>query len=66
MDTELLDGETADFGGGAPVIATPGPSDGSVAIHVPGANLLFTGRRVRESLVKLAHVPAETTHRRLH
>jgi len=43
VDTELADGDTVDFGDGAQVIATPGHTDGSIAIWVPGHGVLFTG-----------------------
>jgi glyoxylase-like metal-dependent hydrolase (beta-lactamase superfamily II) len=39
----VVDGDTIDFGGGANVIATPGHTDGSIAIWVPRHRVLFTG-----------------------
>jgi glyoxylase-like metal-dependent hydrolase (beta-lactamase superfamily II) len=32
-----------DFGGGARVVATPGHTDGSIALSLPGPRVLFTG-----------------------
>ncbi|ADB30604.1 beta-lactamase domain protein [Kribbella flavida DSM 17836] len=46
VDRELEDGDVIDFGGGAQVIATPGHTDGSIAIHLPAAQVLFTGDTV--------------------
>jgi glyoxylase-like metal-dependent hydrolase (beta-lactamase superfamily II) len=43
VDTELADGDTIDFGGGAEVIGTPGHTDGSIAIRLPAHGVLFTG-----------------------
>lgn len=43
VDTELTDDDTIDFGGGARVIGTPGHTDGSIAIHLPTNDVLFTG-----------------------
>lgn len=40
---ELHDGGTLDFGGGAEVLATPGHTEGSIAIHLPQHGVLFTG-----------------------
>lgn len=46
VDRELEDGDLIDFGGGARVIATPGHTDGSIALHLPGPGVLFTGDTV--------------------
>jgi glyoxylase-like metal-dependent hydrolase (beta-lactamase superfamily II) len=40
---ELHDGDVLDFGGGAEVLAIPGHTEGSVAIHLPQHGVLFTG-----------------------
>ncbi|MGE7432828.1 MBL fold metallo-hydrolase [Kitasatospora sp. NPDC001175] len=46
VDVELTDGDTVEFGGGARVVAVPGHTDGSVAFHLPGPGVLFTGDAV--------------------
>lgn len=46
VDVELADADELDFGGGARVIAAPGHTDGSIAIHLPAHRLLFTGDTV--------------------
>lgn len=46
VDHELRDGDVIDFAGGARVIATPGHTDGSIALHLPGPRVLFTGDTV--------------------
>lgn len=43
VDREVDDGDTLDFGGGAEVVWVPGHTDGSIAIHLPGPRVLFTG-----------------------
>jgi glyoxylase-like metal-dependent hydrolase (beta-lactamase superfamily II) len=43
VDTDLIDGDTIDFGQGAHIIATPGHTDGSIAIWLPAHRVLFTG-----------------------
>ena len=35
VDRELADGDQIDFGGGARVVAVPGHTDGSIAVHPP-------------------------------
>lgn len=40
---ELHDGDVLDFGGGAEVLAIPGHTEGSIAIHLPRHGVLFTG-----------------------
>ncbi|MEV3873796.1 MBL fold metallo-hydrolase [Streptomyces sp. NPDC049906] len=46
VDREVDDGEVLDFGGGARVVSVPGHTDGSVALHLPGPGVLFTGDTV--------------------
>ncbi len=46
VDRELEDGAVLDFGGGAKVVAIPGHTGGSIAIHLPGPGVLFTGDTV--------------------
>ncbi|MFE3166431.1 MBL fold metallo-hydrolase [Streptomyces sp. NPDC059224] len=41
--TELSDGDVLDFGGGARVVHVPGHTHGSIALHLPSQELLFTG-----------------------
>ena len=43
VDQELADGDVLDFGGGAHVLAIPGRTEGSIAIHLPRHGVLFTG-----------------------
>lgn len=40
---DLYDGDVLDFGGGAEILAIPGHTDGSIAIHLPSSGVLFTG-----------------------
>ena len=40
---DLHDGDVLDFGGGAEILAVPGHTDGSIAIHLPRHGVLFTG-----------------------
>jgi glyoxylase-like metal-dependent hydrolase (beta-lactamase superfamily II) len=40
---ELVDGDVLDFGGGAEILAIPGHTEGSIAIHLPRHGVLFTG-----------------------
>ncbi|NUR02569.1 MAG: MBL fold metallo-hydrolase, partial [Streptomyces sp.] len=46
VDREVADGDVLDFGGGAVVVAVPGHTDGSIALHLPGTSVLFTGDAV--------------------
>jgi glyoxylase-like metal-dependent hydrolase (beta-lactamase superfamily II) len=46
---ELADGDALDFGGGARVVAAPGHTDGSIALHLPHHGVLFTGDAVAAS-----------------
>jgi glyoxylase-like metal-dependent hydrolase (beta-lactamase superfamily II) len=43
VDRERVDGDVLDFGGGAEVLAIPGHTEGSLAIHLPRQGVLFTG-----------------------
>lgn len=46
VDQEVGDGDVLAFGGGAVVVAVPGHTDGSIALHLPGPSMLFTGDAV--------------------
>lgn len=46
VDVLVRDGDELDFAGGARVLAVPGHTPGSVAIHLPGPKVLFTGDTV--------------------
>lgn len=46
VDQEVEDGDVLAFGGGAVVVAVPGHTDGSIALHLPGPKVLFTGDAV--------------------
>jgi glyoxylase-like metal-dependent hydrolase (beta-lactamase superfamily II) len=50
VDVEVTDGDVLDFGGGAHVVAAPGHTDGSIALHLPRHGVLFTGDAVAEHL----------------
>jgi glyoxylase-like metal-dependent hydrolase (beta-lactamase superfamily II) len=50
VDLEVQDGDVLDFGGGARVVAVPGHTDGSLALHLPEHRLLLTGDAVAEHL----------------
>ncbi|MQS14009.1 MBL fold metallo-hydrolase [Streptomyces kaniharaensis] len=43
---EVEDGDVLDLGGGAVVVHVPGHTDGSIALHLPGPGVLFTGDTV--------------------
>lgn len=43
VDRALVDGDVLDFGGGAEILAIPGHTEGSIAIHLPRHGVLFTG-----------------------
>lgn len=43
VDQELVDGDVLEFGGGAEILAIPGHTQGSIAIHLPRHGVLFTG-----------------------
>jgi glyoxylase-like metal-dependent hydrolase (beta-lactamase superfamily II) len=40
---EVEEGDVLDIGGGAAVVHVPGHTDGSIALHLPGPGVLFTG-----------------------
>jgi glyoxylase-like metal-dependent hydrolase (beta-lactamase superfamily II) len=46
VDREVTGGEVLDFGGGARILAIPGHTDGSIAVHLPDHRALFTGDTV--------------------
>jgi glyoxylase-like metal-dependent hydrolase (beta-lactamase superfamily II) len=46
VSRELTDGDVLDFGDGAEVLAIPGHTEGSIAIHLPRHGVLFTGDTV--------------------
>lgn len=43
---EVADGDTIGFGDGARVVAVPGHTDGSIAVHLPEHGVLFAGDAV--------------------
>jgi len=43
VDRELVDGDVLAFGGDAEILAIPGHTEGSIAIHLPHHGMLFTG-----------------------
>ncbi|ULE32806.1 MBL fold metallo-hydrolase [Mycobacterium sp. IDR2000157661] len=43
VDRELHDGDLLDFGGGAEILAIPGHTEGSIAVHLPQHGVLLTG-----------------------
>lgn len=45
VDREVADGDVLEFGGGAVVVAVPGHTDGSIALHLPGQGSSSRGRR---------------------
>ncbi|GAA3735330.1 glyoxylase-like metal-dependent hydrolase (beta-lactamase superfamily II) [Spinactinospora alkalitolerans] len=48
MDREVDDGDVLEFGGGARVLSIPGHTDSSVALHLEGPDVLFTGDAVAD------------------
>lgn len=48
VDRTVADGDVLDFAGGAHVLATPGHTDGSIALYLPEHGVLFTGDTVAE------------------
>src|SRR5262245_26949679 len=46
VDRDLVDGDVLDFGGGAEILAIPGHTEGSIAIHLPRHGVLFAGDTV--------------------
>lgn len=49
VDQEVDEGDRLDFAGGAEVLAVPGHTPGSIALHLPRHGLLFTGDGIAES-----------------
>lgn len=49
VDREVRDGDVLAFGGGAHVVHGPGHTPGSIAVHLTGPRVLFTGDTVAES-----------------
>jgi glyoxylase-like metal-dependent hydrolase (beta-lactamase superfamily II) len=50
VDREVVDGSVLDFGGGAHVLAAPGHTNGSIALHLPEHGVILTGDAVAEHL----------------
>jgi glyoxylase-like metal-dependent hydrolase (beta-lactamase superfamily II) len=50
VDRDVEDGDQIDLGGGATVVHAPGHTAGSIAIHLPGRKLLFTGDALANAL----------------
>jgi glyoxylase-like metal-dependent hydrolase (beta-lactamase superfamily II) len=50
VDLEVRDGDRLDFAGGVQVIATPGHTEGSIALYAPAHGILFTGDTIGESV----------------
>lgn len=48
VEQEVDDGDVLTFGGGARVVAIPGHTAGSIAVHLPREGVLFTGDTVAE------------------
>jgi glyoxylase-like metal-dependent hydrolase (beta-lactamase superfamily II) len=48
VDHEVADQDVLALGGGAVVLAVPGHTPGSIALHVPGSGLLLTGDTIAE------------------
>lgn len=48
VDTEVVDGDTLAFAGGAHVLHVPGHTPGSIALHIPDLDLVLTGDSVAE------------------
>ncbi|RDH75084.1 MBL fold metallo-hydrolase [Mycolicibacterium moriokaense] len=46
VDRELRDGDVLDFGGGAHILAIPGHTEGSIAVHLPEHGVLIAGDTV--------------------
>ncbi|MEO3760371.1 MBL fold metallo-hydrolase [Mycobacterium sp. B14F4] len=43
LERELQDGDVLDFGGGAVIVAVPGHTAGSIAVHLPKHGVLLAG-----------------------
>lgn len=63
VDVELDDGDRIDELG-AVVVATPGHTDGSIALHLPDAGVLFTGDVAAESDGRVVLGPFNTDRAR--
>ncbi len=61
VDVLLNDGDTLDLLGGAMVIHVPGHTAGSIALHLPGERVLFTGDALRRHRHRLSGPPAPFT-----
>jgi len=48
VDREVVDGDVLDIAGGALVVASPGHTDGSLALYLEAPRVLFTGDTVAE------------------
>lgn len=48
VDRTVTDGDVLDFGRGAEVLAVPGHTQGSIALHLPAHGVLLTGDTVAE------------------
>ncbi|MFI6854327.1 MBL fold metallo-hydrolase [Streptomyces sp. NPDC050416] len=55
--TAVSDGDVLDVGGGAHVVHVPGHTPGSIALHLPGHGVLFTGDTVAASPVDGSVIP---------
>ncbi|MEU9362290.1 MBL fold metallo-hydrolase [Streptomyces sp. NPDC048301] len=71
VDRELEDGDELPFGGGARVVHAPGHTPGSIGIHLPRHDVLFTGDavagvgRVMLGVFNADHARAQQSFRRL-
>ncbi|MFF9689538.1 MBL fold metallo-hydrolase [Streptomyces sp. NPDC014623] len=71
VDRELTDGDELPFGGGALVVHSPGHTPGSIGLHLPRHDVLFTGDavagvgRVMLGVFNTDHAQAGASFRRL-
>ncbi|MFD9290655.1 MBL fold metallo-hydrolase [Streptomyces sp. NPDC060030] len=71
VDRELADGDELPFGGGARVVHTPGHTPGSIGVHLPRHDVLFTGDAaagvggVTPGVFNTDHAQAEESFHRL-
>ncbi|WP_250293723.1 MBL fold metallo-hydrolase [Streptomyces atroolivaceus] len=71
VDRELEDGDELPFGGGARVVHSPGHTPGSIGVHLPRHDVLFTGDavagvgRVMLGVFNTDHALARESFRRL-
>ncbi|MFI2781175.1 MBL fold metallo-hydrolase [Streptomyces sp. ALB3] len=71
VDRELADGDELPFGGGARVVHVPGHTPGSLGLHLPRHDVLFTGDAVAGvggvmlGVFNTDHAQAEASFRRL-